>query len=77
MGPRSDERGRITIKKVNVFGPLLQWGRADQRGRWSSSARIRESRGKLQWGRALMSAEGLTICGEHDTGLGRFNGAAR
>ncbi len=62
MGPRSDERGNVTIDDRVGLGQAASMGpRSDERGNavaGPSSGSLR----LLQWGRALMSAEIRSHC---------------
>ncbi len=59
MGPRSDERGNVVNAGIAAKRwPVTSMGpRSDERGNAKLLAIPMQSRRKLQWGRAPMSAE--------------------
>ncbi len=76
MGPRSVERGRRPIGGLGGLGGFASMGpRSVERGRLSH-ALTAVLAATLQWGRALLSAEGSLSAWIYSPGVDRFNGAA-
>ena len=76
MGPRSDERGKLTVRRPTLYSQHASMGpRSDERGKVAVPYLSALSEAGLQWGRARMSAERQSLPSPQRAASG-FNGAA-